>query len=121
MLKDYVFLVGRVLYALPLIIMGSNHFTQFSNMAAYTGLVLILGAVSVLVGYRGRIGAALVTVFLLGTAFLVHRFWGISDTVAMQGEMIHFFKDLIMAGAALMITQSGTGPFSVDNLKKAPV
>jgi uncharacterized membrane protein YphA (DoxX/SURF4 family) len=33
-------------------------------------------------------------------------------------EMINFLKNLIMAGAALMITQTGTGPYSVDNLNK---
>ncbi len=133
-MNNYIFLAGRFLYALPLIIMGSNHFLYMSAMASYatvkglpapqaavilSGLVIVLGAISVLVGYRGKIGAWLVTAFLLASAFMMHRFWGVADAMAAQSEMANFFKNLIMAGAALMVTQTGTGPYSVDNLKKS--
>jgi len=133
MKKDYIFLAGRILYALPLIIMGANHFLYMSALAGYatvkgvpapqvsvivSGLVIVLGAISVLMGYRGKIGAWLITAFLLGTAFIMHRFWSVPEAVAAQAEMANFFKNIIMAGAALMITQTGTGPYSVDNLNK---
>jgi putative oxidoreductase len=132
-MNNYIFLAGRVLYALPLIIMGSNHFMYMSAMTSYatvkglpapqaavilSGLVIVLGAISVLVGYRGKIGAWLVTAFLLATAVVMHRFWSVTDAMAAQVEMANFFKNIIMAGAALMITQTGTGPYSVDNLNK---
>ncbi len=131
-MNAYIFLAGRILYALPLIIMGSNHFMQLSGMTAYAGskgipapqaaviiagLVIIIGAVFILMGYRGRIGAWLVATFLVATAFLMHGFWGM-DAASAQSEMVNFFKNLIMAGAALMMTKTGTGPYSVDNLRK---
>jgi putative oxidoreductase len=132
-MKDYIFLAGRILYALPLVLLGSNNFMRMPDMVGYasskgipapqavviiSGLVIVLGAISVLVGYRGKIGAWLVTVFLLATAFLMHRFWSVTDAIAAQIEMITFFRIISMAGAALMITQTGTGPYSVDNLNK---
>lgn len=132
-MNNYIFLAGRILYALPLIIMGANHFMYMSAMTNYatvkglpapqaavilSGLVIVLGAISVLVGYRGKIGGWLVTAFLLATAFIMHRFWSVTDAMAAQVEMANFFKNIIMAGAALMITQTGTGPYSVDNLNK---
>ncbi|MGH7599115.1 MAG: DoxX family protein [bacterium] len=132
-MNDYIFLAGRILYTLPLIIMGSNHFLYMSALVSYatvkglpmpqasvilSGFVLVLGAISVLVGFRGKIGAWLVTAFLLATAFVMHRFWGLSDAMAAQAETANFFKNIIMAGAALMIAQTGTGPYSVDNLNK---
>jgi uncharacterized membrane protein YphA (DoxX/SURF4 family) len=132
-MKDYIFLAGRILYSLLLVIMGSNHFTKLSSMTAFagsmglpapgafviiTGLMTVLGSISILVGYRGKIGAWLLTVSLFATAFLIHRFWGQADPVTMQGEMVQFIRDLALAGAALMITQTGTGPYSVDNLNK---
>jgi len=135
MSSNYLFLAGRILFALPLILMGSHHFLRLSDMAAYaaskgvpspqvavivSGLMLVLGAVSILVGYRGRIGAWFVAFFLIGTAFMMHRFWAVSDPMMAQMEMINFFKNIIMAGAAFMMTKTGTGPFSVDNLNKAP-
>lgn len=130
---DYILLAGRILYALPLIMMGSFHFLNFAGMAAYaggkglplpgvsviiSGLVLIVGAVMILVGFRGKIGAWMVGGFLLATAILMHNFWGIADQMQSQMEMVNFFKNLIMCGAALMITQTGTGPYSVDNLNR---
>jgi putative oxidoreductase len=132
-MNNYIFLAGRILYALPLIIMGSNHFLYMSALVSYatvrsvpmpqasvivSGLVLVLGAISVLVGFRGKIGAWLVTAFLLGAAFVMHRFWSLSDAMAVQTETANFFRNLSMAGAALMIAQTGTGPYSVDNLNK---
>jgi uncharacterized membrane protein YphA (DoxX/SURF4 family) len=48
----------------------------------------------------------------------MHRFWTVPDPITAQYEMANFFKNIIMAGAALMITQTGTGPYSVDNLNK---
>jgi len=132
-MNNYIFLAGRIIYALPLIIMGAGHFLKMSAMENYamvkgvpmpqvsvivSGLVIIIGAISVLVGFRGKIGAWLVAAFLLGSTVLMHRFWEITDPMLMQFEMANFFKNIIMAGAALMITQTGTGPYSVDNLNK---
>lgn len=125
-MSAYLFLAGRILYALPLIIMGSSQFLQMPGMTAFatpqgspaigiiSGLILIVGAVFILMGYRGRLGAGLVAAFLVATAFLMHGFW----TESTQGEMINFFKNIIMAGAALMMTKTGTGPYSIDNLRK---
>ena len=133
MSSTYIFLAGRILYALPLILMGSNHFMNLAGMAAYaesrglpspqvaviiSGLVLVLGAVSILVGFRGRIGAWFVAFFLIATAFMMHRFWAESDPMDSQMEMGNFLRNIIMAGAAFMMTKTGTGPFSVDNLNK---
>ena len=131
-MSAYIFLAGRILYSLPLIIMGSSHFLQMSGMVGYasakgipapqvavivSGLMLIVGAIFILMGYRGRIGAGMVAAFLVLTAFLMHGFWGV-DAASAQMEMINFFKNLIMAGAGLMMTKTGTGPYSIDNLRK---
>ncbi len=34
---------------------------------------------------------------------MMHNFWTITDAQAKQGEMINFFKNLSLAGAALII------------------
>jgi putative oxidoreductase len=81
-----------------------------------SGLVIVIGALSVLVGFRGKIGAWLVAAFLVGSAFSMHQYWNVPDVMLAQEQMANFFKNLIMAGAALMITQIGTGPYSLDYL-----
>ena len=132
-MNNYIFLLGRIIFALPLLMMGSTHFLKMEAMVSYamlrglpspkisvvlSGLVIVIGAISVLVGFRGKIGAWLVAVFLVGSAFSMHQYWNVTDIILAQEQMANFFKNIIMAGAALMITQIGTGPYSLDYLVK---
>jgi len=67
------------------------------------GVLLLLGGLSVLFGVWPDLGALLLVAFLLPTAFLMHGFWKESDAQTRQMEMVQFFKDLSLAGAALML------------------
>lgn len=44
----------------------------------------------------------MLALFLFPTAFLMHGFWREADPQARMMEQTHFFKDLAMAGAALV-------------------
>lgn len=115
---DIVLLVGRVLFALLFINSGIAHFTQREAMSGYaqfkkvpaaklmvlvTGFMILLGGVFVAAGIYADLGALLIALFLIPTAFMMHNFWTISDAQAKQTEMISFFKNLSLAGAALVI------------------
>ena len=67
-----------------------------------TGLQLIVGAVLVLLGIWADLGALLLALFLLPTAFIMHPFWKVDDPEARQGEMTHFQKDISLLGACLI-------------------
>jgi len=54
-------------------------------------------------GVYADLGALLIALFLIPTAFMMHAFWKESDATAKQNETIGFFKDLSLAGAALII------------------
>ena len=69
---------------------------------------------SILFGYRAKLGASLLVLFLAPVTLMMHKFWGISDPVAAQTQMIMFMKNLSMIGGALLITQFGAGTFSLD-------
>jgi putative oxidoreductase len=45
----------------------------------------------------------LLVAFLVPTAVLMHGFWKESDGQAKQMEQVQFFKDVALAGAALML------------------
>lgn len=123
-----VLLIGRFLFSLIFIIKGFSHFTYraidyatymgvpaASVLVPLAGIIALVGGLSVLLGYRGRIGAWVLVVFLLVTAFGMHRFWQAPDA---HGEIMHhfcFWKNISMVGAALMITYFGTGPYSLDH------
>lgn len=113
---DVVLLIGRVLFVALFLGSTVGHLTQTESMAGYaasrgvplaraatlaSGVVMLLGALSVLLGVWGDLGALLLLVFLLPTAFLMHGFWRESDPAAKQMEMIQFNKDIALAGGAL--------------------
>ena len=115
---EIALIVGRVLFALLFISSGINHFTKNSAMTAYaqykkvpmakisvyvSGLMILLGGIYIALGFYADLGALLIAIFLLPTAFLMHAFWKESDATAKQNETIAFFKDLSLAGAALII------------------
>jgi uncharacterized membrane protein YphA (DoxX/SURF4 family) len=118
MVMDIVLLVGRILFALIFINSGIAHFTKNAAMTGYaqykkvpmakiavyvSGLMILLGGVYIVLGFYADLGALLIAAFLIPTAFLMHAFWKETDATAKQNETIGFFKDLSLAGAALII------------------
>lgn len=124
-------LVGRVMFSLIFISAGiMGHFMNNAQTSAYaasmglpfavagvyiTGVMIVLGGLSILLGYRVKIGAILVLVFLLLSNFTIHTFWAIPDPMMSQMQMVMFMKNLSMAGAALMIYYFGSGPYSLGS------
>lgn len=115
---DILLIIGRVLFALIFINSGIAHLTKLKDMTGYaqfkkvpapklavivTGLMLIIGGLYIVFGVYADLGALLLALFLVPTAFMMHNFWTIQDPQAKQGEMINFFKNLSLAGAALII------------------
>lgn len=115
---EIILVIGRVLFALLFISSGLAHFAQRDAMTGYaqfkkvpaakfsvllSGLVILLGGIYIALGIYADLGALLLAIFLIPTAFLMHNFWTIEDAQAKQGEMINFMKNLSLAGAALII------------------
>jgi putative oxidoreductase len=74
---------------------------------------LVAGSLSVIVGYRARVGAALLLTFLVLASYYFHPFWRLEGQ-AQQVQMIQFMKNLSMMGAMLFIMANGSGPLSLD-------
>ena len=75
---------------------------------------LLLGSLSVIAGYKARIGAVLLLTFLVLASYYFHPFWKLEGQ-AQQEQMIHFMKNLSMMGAMLFIVANGSGPMSLDS------
>jgi len=82
-----------------------------------SGVIALIGSFSILLGYRAKLGAWLIVIFLIGVTPL-HKFWGVSDPMMQQLQMAMFMKNIAMLGGALLITQLGSGPWSLDNRKR---
>jgi uncharacterized membrane protein YphA (DoxX/SURF4 family) len=122
---DILLVIGRVLFALIFINSGIAHLTKLEAMTGYaqykkvpaaklsvivTGLMLVVGGLYIALGVYADLGALLLAIFLVASAFMMHNFWTIEDAQAKQNESISFFKNLALAGAALIIfVMVGTG------------
>ena len=79
-----------------------------------SGLIMLAGALSILLGYRSRIGAWLIVLFLVPVTLKMHAFWAVQDPMMAQIQQIMFMKNLAMLGAALTFTYHGAGPIRLD-------
>ncbi|WP_432799300.1 DoxX family protein [Poriferisphaera sp. WC338] len=77
---------------------------------------LILGGLSILVGFKARIGAAMLIAFLVLATYYFHDFWTIADAQAREMEMIGFMKNLALIGAMTFVFANGAGVWSLDKL-----
>jgi putative oxidoreductase len=79
-----------------------------------SGALALLGGLSVLVGYRTRVGAAMLALFLVPVTVTMHAFWAVPDPQMAQLRSVMFFKNVAMLGGALLMIHFGAGPFSAD-------
>jgi len=79
---------------------------------------LIVGSLSVIIGFKARIGATLLLVFLVLATYYFHDFWTFTDAAAREMQTIQFMKNLGLMGAMLMIIANGAGAFSVDSARR---
>jgi len=76
----------------------------------------LAGGLSLLLGYRARLGAWLLVVFLVPVTLMMHAFWAVSDPALFSIQLTLFVRNLLMLGAALFITHAGAGSLSLDAL-----
>jgi len=120
--------VGRVLFALIFVasIMGhfssaeiaqaSAHGVPFAHLLVpLSGVIALIGGVSVMLGYRAKLGALLLVIFLVPVTLFMHKFWGIPDPQMAMMQRINFMKNMALTGGALMIMYFGSGPYSLDS------
>ena len=123
----YLVPAGRALFALIFLFAGLTHYSAqaigYATQAGVplarllvpaSGVIALAGAVSVLLGYRTRIGAWLLVLFLVPVTFTMHKFWGLTDPMMAQMQMAMFMKNVAMLGGALLLAYWGAGPVSLD-------
>jgi putative oxidoreductase len=86
-------------------------------MVAITGIMILGGGLSVMLGFWMEIGTWLLFFFLVAAAFMMHNFWAIPDPMQKMVEQSQFMKNMSLAGAALvfywMVQTNGYGPFAL--------
>jgi putative oxidoreductase len=86
-----------------------------SFLVPMSGVIALLGGLSILLGFWGRCGGWLIVLFLVPVTLTMHNFWAVTDAAAAATQQIAFMKNLAMLGGALLIGYFGSGPVSIDN------
>jgi putative oxidoreductase len=120
----YLPFAGRLLIGLPFAMSGLGKLAAYgatTGMISAAGLPLpplafavavaveLGGGLLLIAGYQARAVALALAVFSLATAISFH------SNFADQNQMIHFLKNVMMAGGLLQIAAFGAGAISVDN------
>jgi putative oxidoreductase len=120
----YVPFAGRLLIGLPFAMSGLSKLAaigpttdaihaaglpQPSLALAVSVAVELGGGLLLIAGFKSRVAAAVLALFSLTTALTFH------SNFADQNQMIHFLKNVMMAGGLLQIVAFGAGALSIDN------
>jgi putative oxidoreductase len=121
--NKYVPLLGRVLMGVPFLMSGLGKLAAYAGTVGYISsvglpaaplayviavLVEVGGGLLLISGYRVRPVSLAMAVFTLATAVFFHRNFG--D----QNQMIHFLKNVMIAGGLLQVSYFGAGAWSLD-------
>ncbi|MBI5274411.1 MAG: DoxX family protein [Chlamydiales bacterium] len=122
-----IVLLGRIFYSAIFILSSFGHFTSATVQYAasqgvpmahllvpISGILALLGGLSILLGYRARYGAWLLVIFLVPVTLMIHNYWVHQDQARVMIEQVMFMKNISMLGAALLIAYFGSGPLSLD-------
>jgi putative oxidoreductase len=126
--KNALVFLGRFMFSLIFLLAVPNHFSKqtiryaasqgvpLASLAVpLSGLLALVGGLSILLGYRAKIGAWLIIIFLVPVTLMMHKFWGVPDPTMAQIQEVMFMKNLALLGGALIISQFGAGPLSLDS------
>jgi putative oxidoreductase len=118
-------LVGRVLLAALFLLEGWSKVRGYGPAVAYMerfsvpGLLLpaaifveLAGGILLIVGWQARCAALALAIFCIVTALLFHT------NLADRNQLLHFEKDLAIAGGLLVLAAFGPGRFSLDGRGK---
>lgn len=110
-------LIGRILFGGYFFYNGLNHVLFGTDVLAgyaaskgveaprvmvyLSGVLLLLGGLSLLIGFLPNWGIVLLLVFLIPVSFTIHDFWAETGE-ARANDMINFTKNMALVGALLM-------------------
>jgi len=113
-----ILIIGQILLGGYFVYSGLNHILGIKMLSGYakskgvyaphlavgfTGLMLLVGGLSILFGFHMRIGIIILVIFMLGVTFVMHAFWTEKDSALRMNDEINFSKNVAILGALLIL------------------
>lgn len=121
-------LSGRILISVIFLISGVFKVAAYSQMVGYAtavhlpapgvaialaAVVELAGGLAVLAGFKTRIAAWVLFLYLIPVTFFFHNFWAVQGS-AQQMQMVNFLKNAAIMGGLLVLAVNGAGGYSAD-------
>jgi uncharacterized membrane protein YphA (DoxX/SURF4 family) len=115
--ETWTLLAGRLIFGGYFLYNGINHFLERESLIEYarskgvrkpeaavagSGLLILGGGLSILTGAFPKLGAGLISTFLLAVSPRMHAFWRETDPQQRMNEMVNFTKNMALVGASLV-------------------
>ncbi len=121
--RNYIPLIARIFIAVIFIQSGFSKLMNFGGtqeviagkglplaglVTVFTILFELGGGAAVITGFKARIGAILLMLFLIPATFVFHNF------LADPSQLTQFLKNLAIMGGLLQLITYGPGPLSLE-------
>jgi uncharacterized membrane protein YphA (DoxX/SURF4 family) len=116
---DWVLLIGRILFAANFVFAGLGFHLKERAMATeyaraqgvplaalgvpVTGVLIAVAGAMVVLGFWVDLAALVLAANVLAFAYWMHAFWKLDDPMMRTNQMTHFFKNVQIAGGALIL------------------
>ena len=120
---DFLFVLGRIILGGYFLNGAYDHIFKSAGLVGYakskkvssaktavigSGVLLLLGGLSILFGVNTNMGIALLILFLIPVSFTMHAFWNEKDPMAKMSDKVGFMKNMALIGALLMLLSIAT-------------
>ena len=117
-LAAWLLLLGRILFVAMFVNSAVGHLTKGETMKGYaghmglpapalaawpSGVWLLAGSLSIVLGAWADVGALMLAVFVVLAAAWFHRFWQVDDADQRDAQKLNFFRNATLLGAALVL------------------
>lgn len=94
--------------------MASKGMTYIPYFLGAAALVEIVGGVFLVIGFKARITALILILYLMPVTYIFHDFWNIADNAEKTTQLAHFLSNLAIMGGLLSLVTVGPGTYAVD-------
>jgi putative oxidoreductase len=126
--NDITTLAGRILISVIFLISGFFKVGGYAQMVGYAtavhlpmpsvaiaaaAAVELACGLAILAGFKTRIAAWLLFLYVIPITYFFHNFWAVQGQ-EQQMQMVHFLKNIAIMGGLLVLSVNGAGAYSAD-------
>lgn len=126
---SFTLLLARVLIAALFIWLGLGKFVAWDAYSTYMaskgmtfvpyfqvlfGAIELICGLSLVLGYKTRLAAAVLILYLIPVTYIFHDFWNLAEGEEKMEQIFVFLSNLAIMGGLLSLVTVGPGSWAID-------